>query len=102
MSSPAPTVNWGAPHTKAAVFGEWHGHHPNTREATTLRRCLAEHGQPALHPGPIIMLASEKLAQRLALVRCVVLIECFQAERCVLEVVEELPELRTRLDELSQ
>src|SRR5262249_34206750 len=90
------------PHAEPAVVGERQRHDTDPGEAPTFGRGLAQHVQPALHPRQVIRLAGEELPQRFVLVAGVVAVADLQSVGRVLEVVEKLPDLWARRDELSQ
>ena len=55
-----------------------------------------------MHPGQVNLLAREDPPHRLVLIRSVVAVTDLQAEGRVLEHLEQMPEVRPWLDELSQ
>src|ERR1700733_5236844 len=89
-----------AEHTKAAVLGQRHADHPNTRKPASLSGCRTDHRHPVLEPAHVNQLSRDELSQRLRLVGRVVVISRLQPEGRVLERAEEPGELLT--DEQAQ
>src|ERR1017187_230275 len=91
LTSPVRVLR--AEHAKAAVIGQRHADHPDTRKPASPGCCRTDHRQPVLEPAHVNRLSRDELSQRLRLVGRLVVASRLQPEGCVLERAEDPGEL---------